>query len=85
MRIILLAGACITLFTTLVVWGPAAALADCAAVRNSCIAHCKSTNTDAARISACANRCSIEFCQDIPSTCRPGDQSVCNDDFRSCN
>jgi hypothetical protein len=85
MRSILLAAACIMLFTAAMVGGPGAARADCAAIQSACFDHCRSSETNAGRVSACANRCSITFCQDIPTTCRPGDQRVCNDDFRSCN
>jgi hypothetical protein len=84
MRTLLLAAACIALFATAVVWRSGGALADCAAIRGACIDHCRN-ETDSSRISACVTRCSIAFCRDTPATCRPGDQAVCNDDFRSCN
>lgn len=84
MRTLLLAAACITLFATAMVCRSGAALSDCAAVRAACIDHCRN-ETNASRINTCVSRCSIAFCQDTPATCRPGDQSVCTDDFRSCN
>jgi hypothetical protein len=85
MRSLLLAAACLILFATGVVWSPHRALADCAAVRSSCVAACQDRETDQARFQACANRCSVQFCQDTPIECRPGDQTVCNNGFRSCN
>ena len=73
------------LFTTALVWKPDTGLADCAAVRSSCIAACSARETNQARSQACANRCSIQFCTDTPIACRPGDQTVCSDGFTSCN
>jgi hypothetical protein len=65
--------------------GPAQAQTGCAAIRSSCVAACNDRETDQARFQACANRCSIQFCQDTSIECRPGDQTVCNNGFRSCN
>ena len=78
MRILLIAAACFTLFATTFGWEPASAQSNCAAQRSAC-------ETSKPRFQACANRCSIQFCQDIPIACRPGDQSVCNNGFNSCN
>jgi hypothetical protein len=82
MRIVFLAAASLLLLGLSL--SPQPAYADCAAVRAACIDHCRG-EVDATRAQACANRCSIAFCQDVPTTCRPGDQRVCNDGFRSCN
>jgi hypothetical protein len=42
------------------------------------------SETDQSRFQACANRCSIVFCQDTQIQCWPGDQRVCNDGLTSC-
>jgi hypothetical protein len=57
---------------------------DCATVRSSCVEQCARGVTSASRLQACVNRCSVASCTDVPSVCRPGDQNVCQDDFRSC-
>ena len=85
MRILLIAAACFTLFATTFGWEPASAQSNCAAQRSACVAACNDRETSQPRFQACANRCSIQFCQDIPIACRPGDQSVCNNGFNSCN
>ena len=85
MRILLIAAACFTLFATTFGSEPASAQSNCAAQRSACVAACNDRETSQPRFQACANRCSIQFCQDIPIACRPGDQSVCNNGFNSCN
>jgi hypothetical protein len=85
MRALWFAAASVLLAVAFVVWGPDAALSDCAATRSACVEHCANTETNPSRLSACANRCRTTFCQDLPFTCRPGDQRVCNDDSRSCS
>jgi hypothetical protein len=85
MRILLLAAACFTLLATMLAWEPASAQSNCAAQRSACVAACNDRETSQPRFQACANRCSIQFCQDIPIACRPGDQSVCRNGFNSCN
>jgi hypothetical protein len=84
MRTLHIAAACLTLFAIALALRPTTALADCAAVRSSCIDHCRDSKSDQSRFQACANRCSTAFCQDIPIACRPGDQRVCSDGFTSC-
>jgi hypothetical protein len=66
-------------------FAPGPARSDCAQIQSSCFQHCGDTETDSARLSACRNRCAIQFCQDTPSVCRATDQSVCSNSFRSCN
>jgi hypothetical protein len=66
-------------------FAPGSARSDCAQIRSSCFAHCVDTETNSARLSACRNRCAVQFCQDTPSVCRATDQSVCSTSFRSCN
>jgi hypothetical protein len=85
MRTLILAAACLILSAVCVVWSPPDGLADCAAVRSSCVAACRDRETDQARFQACSDRCSIQFCQDVPISCRAGDQTVCNNGFQSCN
>ena len=85
MRTLLIAAACFTLLATTLAQAPASAQSNCAAQRSSCVAACNDRETSQARFQACANRCSIQFCQDIPIACRPGDQSVCTNGFNSCN
>lgn len=85
MRTLLLSAACLILFAAALALRPDAGSADCAAVRSSCIDHCRTSETDQSRFQACANRCSIAFCQDTQIQCWPGDQRVCNDGFTSCN
>jgi hypothetical protein len=85
MRALLLLSACILIVVGALVSGPGDALSDCASIRGSCINHCFDRETNAARLSACRNRCAIQFCQDPPAVCRPTDQSVCNTSFGSCN
>ncbi len=82
MRTIFLAA--IALLLLALAWSPGPALADCTAIRGACIDHCRG-EVDSTRAQACANRCSIAFCQDVPNLCRPGDQRVCVNGFRSCN
>ena len=70
MRILLIAAACFTLFATTLGWAPASAQSNCAAQRSACVAACNDRDTSQ---------------QDIPIACRPGDQSICNNGFNSCN
>jgi len=65
-------------------FAPGPARSDCAQIQSSCFEHCFDTETESARLSACRNRCAIQFCQDTPSVCRATDQSVCSNSFRSC-
>ena len=37
---------------------------------DSCVAACNDRETSQPRFQACANRCSIQFCQDIPMACK---------------
>lgn len=83
MRIVLVAAASILSIALACAPRPALAV-DCSEVRASCLDHCR-TEVDATRARACANRCSVAFCQDTSRFCRPGDQKVCTDGFRSCN
>lgn len=85
MRILLIAGACLTVLVAMLAWEPASAQSNCATQRSACVAACNDRETSQARFQACTNRCSIQACQDIPIACRPGDQSVCNNGFKSCN
>jgi hypothetical protein len=57
---------------------------DCGALRGACVADCANV-ANPARRQACANRCSLTVCPTTPSTCRPGDQTVCRNSFSSCN
>jgi hypothetical protein len=66
-------------------FAPGPAHSDCAQIQSSCFEHCVDTETESARLSACRNRCAIQFCQDTPSVCRATDQSVCSNSFRSCS
>jgi hypothetical protein len=85
MRTLHLAAACFILFAGGLASGPASAQSNCATQRSSCVAACNDRETSQARFQACANRCSIQFCRDIPIACRPGDESVCSNGFNSCN
>jgi len=85
MRALPLLAACTLIVVSALVSGPREALSDCASIRSSCINQCFDRETSAARLSACRNRCAIQFCQDPPAVCRATDQSVCNTSFRSCN
>jgi len=85
MRILLLAAACFTLLATMLAWEPASAQSNCAAQRSACVAACNDRETSQPRFQACANRCSIQSCRDTVIECRAGDQTVCNNGFRSCN
>ncbi len=86
MRLFLLAAACIILFVTAIVGGPDDGLAlDCAAVRSACVAACNERESTQAEFRACSNRCSIQTCRDTVIQCRPGDQTLCNNGFKSCN
>jgi hypothetical protein len=86
MRTLLLAAACVVLFATAIVWRPDDGLAiNCAAVRSACVAACNNRETSQAGFQACSNRCSIQSCRDTVIECRAGDQTVCNNGFRSCN
>ena len=46
---------------------------------------CNNRETTQAGFQACSNRCLIQSCQDTVIECRAGDQTVCNNGFRSCN
>ena len=85
MRFSLIAAVCFTFFAMTLAIGPTSAQSNCAAQRSACLAACNDRETSQARFQACANRCAIQFCQDIPIACRPGDQSVCTNGFNSCN
>lgn len=85
MRILLTAAAFFAFFATTLAWEPVSAQSNCATQRSACIDACSDRETSQPRFQACANRCAIQFCQDIPIACRPGDQSVCNNGFNSCN
>jgi hypothetical protein len=86
MRSFLIAAACFALFaTTLGSWPASAQQSNCAAQRGACVAACAERETSQARLQACSNRCSIQFCPNIQLACRPGDQSVCTNGFNSCN
>jgi hypothetical protein len=80
--LLVLSGLIALIGAVLLASGPARS--DCAQIRSSCFEHCFDTETETARLSACRNRCSIQFCQDTPSVCRATDQSVCSTSFRSC-
>jgi len=86
MRTLLLAAACVVLFATAIVLRPDDGLAiNCAAVRSACVSACNNRETSQAGFQACSNRCSIQSCRDTVIECRAGDQTVCNNGFRSCN
>jgi hypothetical protein len=86
MRTLLLAAACVVLFATAMVSRPDDGLAiNCAAVRSACVSTCNNRETSQAGFQACSNRCSIQSCRDTVIECRAGDQTVCNNGFRSCN
>ena len=86
MRSLLLAAACLIAFAIALAWNPGEGLAvNCSAVRSACLAACNNRETTRAEFQACSNRCSLQFCRDTVIECRPGDQTVCDNGFRSCN
>jgi len=86
MRTLLLAAACVILFATAIVWRPDDGLAiNCAAVRSASSLPATTGRPARRGFQACSNRCSIQSCQDTVIECRAGDQTVCNNGFRSCN
>jgi hypothetical protein len=86
MRSLLLAAACLIIFATALAWDPEEGLAvNCSAVRSACIEACNNRETTQAGFQACSNRCSIQTCRDTVIQCRPGDQTICNNGFQSCN
>jgi hypothetical protein len=86
MRRLLLAAACLIVFASALASHPEEGVAlNCTAVRVACIEACNNRETTQAGFQACSNRCSIQTCRDTVIQCRPGDQTICNNGFQSCN
>lgn len=83
MRILLIALSLLLSATVLLAPGEARAV-DCGEARGACVANCGKIIGNPARLQACVNRCSIGVCPVLPQACRPGDQTVCNTGFSSC-